>query len=205
MPRLFANKQPEFFDLFERAGANVARAAELLEQLLDAWPERGELVREIQDCEHEGDRLTHEVLERLNQRAATPIDREDARRLATALDDIVDYIEEVADFLGLYRIEATLEMAIEMAQILHRAADAIADATARLRSSGDIDELTAEVGRLEDEGDRVLREALASLFEQGIDPMLVIRWKDIFERLEDAIDSTDRAANVLAGIVTNRR
>jgi uncharacterized protein len=205
MPRLFAHKQPEFFDLFERAGANVARAAELLEQLLDAWPEHSELVREIQDCEHEGDRLTHEVLERLNQRTATPIDREDARRLATALDDIVDYIEEVADFLGLYRIEATLEMAIEMAQILHRAADAIAGATARLRSSGDIDELTAEVGRLEDEGDRVLREALASLFEQGIDPMLVIRWKDIFERLEDAIDSTDRAANVLAGIVTNRR
>jgi uncharacterized protein len=92
MPRLFASKEPEFFDLFERAGANAARAAELLEQLLDAWPERGELVREIQDCEHEGDRLTHEVLERLNQRAATPFDREDARRLATDLDDIVDYI-----------------------------------------------------------------------------------------------------------------
>src|ERR671916_1950439 len=113
---------------------------------------------------------------------------------------MVDYIEEVSDFLGLYRIEATMDKAIEMGQILHQATRAIAGAIPRLRTYKDIHHYTVEVNRLENDGDRVLREALASLFEQGIDPMLVIRWKDIFERLEDGIDSCERVANILENI-----
>jgi uncharacterized protein len=135
----------------------------------------------------------------------TPIDREDVYALATALDDIVDYTEEVSDFLGLYRIEASMEKAIELARILHQAAAALAGAIPRLRTFDDIRRYTVEVNRLENDGDRVLREALAALFDHGIDPMLVIRWKDIFERLEDAIDATDRAAHILEGIVIKNR
>jgi uncharacterized protein len=201
LSQLFAPKEREFFDLFEEAGANIVRASALLERLLDEWPDHGELAREVRDCEHEGDRITHDIIQRLNQTFVTPIDREDIYALASALDDIVDYIEEVSDFLGLYKIEATLEKAIEMGQILHQSARAIAGAIPRLRTFKDIHHYTVEVNRLENDGDRVLREALASLFERGIDPMLVIRWKDIFERLEDAIDSTERAANILEGIV----
>jgi uncharacterized protein len=202
---IFAPKEREFFDLFEEAGANIVRAAELLERMLDRWPDHGELARDVLVCEQEGDRITHDIIQRLNQTFVTPFDREDIYALASALDDIVDFIEEVADFLGLYRIEAPMEQAQAQARILHTAARAIAAGIPRLRSYGDMHHCTVEVNRLENEGDRVIREALASLFERGIDPMMVIRWKDIFERLEDAIDATETTANILEGIVIKNR
>jgi uncharacterized protein len=152
-------------------------------------------------CEQEGDRITHDIIQRLNQTFVTPIDREDIYALASGLDDIVDFIEEVADFLSLYRIEAPMEQAQALARVLHQSARQVAGAIPRLRTFRDIHHYTVEINRLENEGDRILREALASLFQQGIDPMLVIRWKDIFERLEDAIDATERTANILEGIV----
>jgi predicted phosphate transport protein (TIGR00153 family) len=201
LTQLFAPKERGFFDLFDEAGANILRATELLERMLQQWPDHGELARDVVVCEQEGDRITHDIVQRLNSTFVTPIDREDIYALASALDDIVDFTEEVSDFLGLYRIEAPMEQAQEMAKILHEAARQLNGAIPRLRSFGDIRHFTIEVNRLENDGDRVLREALASLFERGIDPMMVIRWKDIFERLEDAIDSTETAANILEGIV----
>jgi uncharacterized protein len=198
---IFAPKEREFFDLFEEAGANIVRAAELLERMLDRWPDHGELARDVVVCEQEGDRITHDIIQRLNQTFVTPIDREDIYALASALDDIVDFIEEVADFLGLYRIEAPMEQAQRLAHVLHEACRQICAAMPRLRTFRDIRHYTVEVNRLENEGDRITREALASLFERGIDPMMVIRWKDIFERLEDAIDATETTANILEGIV----
>jgi predicted phosphate transport protein (TIGR00153 family) len=201
LTQLFAPKERGFFDLFDEAGANILRATELLERMLQQWPDHGELARDVVVCEQEGDRITHDIVQRLNSTFVTPIDREDIYALASALDDIVDFTEEVADFLGLYRIEAPMEQAQEMAKILHEAARQLNGAIPRLRSFADIRHFTIEVNRLENDGDRVLREALASLFERGIDPMMVIRWKDIFERLEDAIDSTETAANILEGIV----
>src|SRR5690242_12084929 len=198
---IFAPKEREFFDLFEEAGANIQRAAELLERMLDTWPDHAELARDVLVCEQEGDRITHDIIQRLNQMFVTPIDREDIYALASALDDIIDFIEEVADFLGLYRIEAPMEQAQRMARVLHEACRQISGAMPRLRTFRDIRHYTVEINRLENEGDRIVREALASLFERGIDPMMVIRWKDIFERLEDAIDATERAANILEGIV----
>jgi hypothetical protein len=204
MPRLsqlFAPREREFFDLFEEAGANIVRSAELLERMLDQWPDGSELAREVVVCEQEGDRITHDIIQRLNSTFVTPIDREDIYALASALDDIVDFIEETADFLSLYRIEASMDKATEMARILHQSSRAVAGAIPRLRTFKDIHHFTVEINRLENDGDRVLREALASLFERGIDPMLVIRWKDIFERLEDGIDATETVANILEGIV----
>ncbi len=201
LAQLFAPKEREFFDLFEEAGANIVRAAELLERMLEHWPDGAELAREVVICEQEGDRITHDIIQRLNHTFVTPIDREDIYALASALDDIVDFIEEVSDFLGLYRNEASMDKATEMGRILHQAARSIADAMPRLRTFKDIHHYTVEINRLENDGDRVLREALAALFATGIDPMLVIRWKDIYERLEDAIDSTEKTANILEGIV----
>jgi predicted phosphate transport protein (TIGR00153 family) len=201
LSQLFAPKEREFFDLFEEAGANILRATELLQRMLQEWPDHGELARDVVVCEQEGDRITHDIIQRLNSTFVTPIDREDIYALASSLDDIVDFVEEVADFMGLYRIEAPMEQAQQLAEILHEAARQIHQAMPRLRTFKDIRHYTIEINRLENEGDRVVREALASLFEKGIDPMMVIRWKDIFERLEDAIDSTETAANILEGIV----
>jgi uncharacterized protein len=201
LSQIFAPKEREFFDLFEEAGGNIVRAAELLERMIHQWPEHEELARDILVCEQEGDRITHDIIHRLNQTFVTPIDREDILQLASALDDIVDFTEEVADFMGLYRIEAPMEQAQKMATTLLHACRAVAGAIPRLRTLSDIHHYTVEINRLENDGDRLLREALASLFEQGIDPMMVIRWKDIFERLEDAVDATEKVANILEGIV----
>ena len=191
----------DFFELFEHAGANIERAARLLDEMLDDYPERRALAQEILGLEHEGDRITHEIIQRLNQTAAAPIDREDVLQLASALDDIVDYTEEVSDYLGLYAVEAPMVQAQRLAGVLRSATAEIARAIPLLRGFTDISKYTVEVHRLENEGDRIVRGAIASLFEGGVDPMVVIRWKDIFERLENAIDSTERAAFLLEGIM----
>src|SRR4051794_35522973 len=198
---LIAPREREFFDLFEEAGGNILRAAGLLEELLLDYPDRSELAREILICEQEGDRITHDIIRRLNQTFVTPIDREDIYSLASALDDVVDFAEEVADYLGLYKIEAPMEQAQQMAKVLHQAARLIAELMPRMRGFKDLSHYTVEINRLENDGDRIVREAVASLFDGGIDPMVVIRWKDIFERLEAAIDATERVANILEGIV----
>jgi len=201
LSQLFVPREREFFDLFEEAGTNIVRAADLLDQMLRDYPDKADLARDILICEQEGDRITHDIIKHLNQTFVTPIDREDIYELASGLDDIVDFTEEVADFLGLYKIEAPMEQAQQMAHILLDACRQIAEAMPRLRSFKDISHYTVEINRLENDGDRTVREALASLFDNGIDPMVVIRWKDIFERLESAVDSTEKVANILEGIV----
>jgi uncharacterized protein len=169
--------------------------------MLDNYPEQGDLAREILICEQEGDRITHDIIQRLNQTFVTPIDREDILALASALDDIVDFTEEVADYLGLYKIEAPMEQAQQLTRVLHQAARQIEQALPRLRSFKDLSHYTVEINRLENDGDRITREAIAALFDNGIDPMVVIRWKDIYERLEEAIDATEHVANIIEGIV----
>ena len=201
LSQVFAPKDRQFFDLFEESAANALRAAELLDEMLDTFPERADLARSILLCEQEGDRITYDIVQRLNATFVTPIDREDIIALASSLDDIVDLTEEAADYLVLYRIEAPMEQAQRLAHILRESCRQICEAMPRLRGFNDVSHYTIEIHRLETDGDRVTREAVASLFDTGIDPMVVIRWKDIFERLEDAIDATEHVANLLANIV----
>jgi uncharacterized protein len=201
LSQLFMPKEREFYDLFEEAAANIVKAAGMLEEMLEGWPERSDLTREILLAEQEGDRITHDIIHKLNATFVTPIDREDIIALASGLDDILDFTEEVADFLGLYRIEAPMDQSIEMAKVLHQACRQVAEALPRLRTMQDLSHYVVEIHRLENDGDRLERAALASLFERAIDPMVVIRWKDIFERLESAIDATEKVANTLQGII----
>jgi predicted phosphate transport protein (TIGR00153 family) len=198
---VIAPREREFFDLFEEAGGNILRATGLLDEMLRDFPEKSALARDILICEQDGDRITHDIIQRLNQTFVTPIDREDIYEMASALDDVVDYTEEVADYLGLYKIEAPMDQAQQLAKVLHACGRQIAEAMPRLRGFKDISHYTVEINRLENDGDRITREAIASLFDNGIDPMVVIRWKDIFERLEEAIDATEHVANILEGIV----
>ena len=199
--QIFSSRDREFFDLFEEAAQNVVRGADLLDQMLAHYPDRADLVRDIVICEQAGDRITHDVHQRLNATFVTPIDREDILDLVSDLDDIIDHIDEVADYLGLYRIEAPMEQSQRLAHVLLQATRQIAEAMPRLRTFDDVGHFTIEVNRLENEGDRISRDAIASLFESGIDPLVVIRWKDIFERLEEAIDACETTANILEGIV----
>ena len=201
LSQVFVPKDREFFDLFEEAAGNIVRAADLLDQMLGTFPERKELARDILVCEQEGDRITHDIIKRLNQTFVTPIDREDIILLSSALDDIIDLTEEVADYLGLYKIEAPMEQGVELTGVLRDCGRELAAALQNLTALDALGPHIAAVDRLEDEGDRISRHAIAALFAGGIDPMVVIRWKDLFERLEEAIDACESVANVLQSIV----
>ena len=190
-----------FFDLFAQSGQNTVRAARLLQQMLSDWPDEQGFGREILLAEQEGDRITHELIQRLNSTFVTPLDGEDIYGLATSLDDIVDYIEETADFMVLYQIEAPMAQAIALADVLVRACEQVAVALEHLRDFKGLDRYWIEIHRLENEGDRLYRDAVASLFANGIDPMVVIRWKDLFTVLEKAIDACETVAHILEGIV----
>jgi len=197
---------PGLLGLLEEAGSNAERAATLLREMLAGFPERSELARDVLLCEQEGDRITHDVMQRLNSNGIRPgIEAGDLHALAGAIDDIVDHAEEAADFLGLYGIEAPMQQAEELSEVLVGAARGVTHALEALRSGDDLAGRLVEIHQLENEGDRVSRDAIAALFTGHIDPMVVIRWKDVFESLEEAIDACETAAHVIEGIDLKRR
>ena len=193
--------------LVEEAGLNVQRSSLLLRQLIAELPEHAPLAEELAACEREGDRITHDIIHRLNgaRRVRAPFDAGDGYVLATALDDIVDHTEQAGAQLGLYGVEAPMEQAVEFANVLVAAGEPILAALRSLNTGADLTPYLVEIHRLENEGDRLLRDGVASLFAQGTDPMVVIRWKDIFESLEAAVDACETVAHLLEGIVLKRR
>ena len=198
---------PVLLELFEQAGHNLQRASLLLRDMLADFPEQsGPLAREIYLTEQEGDRITHDILHRLAERGArrANMDAADVHALAVALDDVVDFAEEAADQLGRYAVEAPMAQAEEIAGILVACSDEVSAGLHQLRNGMDLAPRLVEVHRLENEADQLVRAAVASLFAQGIDPMIVIRWKDIFETLEEAVDACQSVANVLEGISLKR-
>jgi uncharacterized protein Yka (UPF0111/DUF47 family) len=197
-----APRYDSFYALFERAGANVEQATALLAKLIRDWPDDGARLRfELKELETAGDRIAHDLIQHLNVKAATPFPASDAHTLISDLDDVVDLAEEVADFMGLYRIEASSEQAIALASVLERAGVELSAALTRLRRPPDLRPHIVALYDLEHEGDRLERDALSALFDRGIDPMVVIRWKDIYERLEAAIDASHHAGNTLEGLI----
>ena len=201
-----ARPDPELLSLFEESGRNVQRTCLLLRDLLSDYPEQVALAREILLCEQEGDRIVHDILHRLAARGRqrAQLESADVHALAGALDDIVDYAEECADQLGLYGVEAPMEQAQQIAGVLVGAAEHVATGLRGLRNGLDVAPQLVEIHRLENEADKLQREALADLFVTGIDPMMVIRWKDIFETLESAVDACETVANVLEGMTLKR-
>jgi predicted phosphate transport protein (TIGR00153 family) len=189
-------------DLLEECGRNVQRVAILLRELLVDYPEHADLASEVRLAEQEGDRITHDIIHRLNGSGGgrAPFDAREGYELATALDDIVDHAEHAADCLGLYGVEAPMEQAVSMADVLVHSAAEVSRALCALRSGNELGPSLVEIHRLENEADRISREAIASLFVNGVDPMVVIRWKDIFETLEASVDACETVAHVLEGI-----
>lgn len=196
----------DLLGLLDRSGRNVQRAAAVLRDLIADYPERADLARELARCEQEGDRLTCELIHSLHRgrRRRRGLDPSDGHALASALDDIVDHAEEAGDCLSIYGVEAPMEQAQGLCDVLAGAADQVADAVGCLRNGADIAPHLLEIHRLEHEGDRLSRDAVASLFANGIDPMVVLRWKDIFESLESAVDACETVADILEGIMLKR-
>jgi predicted phosphate transport protein (TIGR00153 family) len=196
----------EFFELYNRAAENDVKIADRLVELLERFPNGADdVARDVKQLEHEGDRLTHELVDLLNRTFVTPFDRDDMYRLAGALDDICDHVDEAAGRIVSYGVSEIRLQAREQAQVVRRSAGKLADAVALLDgfqdSRGHLDELRD----LEDVGDRILHDSVSSLFMARADPLELIRWKDIHESLEEAVDACAYAANVLEAIVVKNR
>src|SRR5215212_4512533 len=184
----------EFYDLFAVAGANALEAARHAETRFREYPNSSVSQEDVKAIETKGDTITRDLIQLLNTQYVTPFDREDIYELATRLDDVVDYIEEVSDLLGLYQIESSTKHAVEQCRILVLSVEQLSLALNRLKGLRGIQQPLVELKALEDEGDRVVHDAIAALFrDDRIDPLIVIRWKDVYEGLERAIDSCETA------------
>lgn len=192
----------ELAELLRRAGEVVVRSGALMRDLIADFPEHAALAAEIAECEQEGDRVTHDIIHRIAgaRRVHAPFDAGEGFALATALDDIVDHTEQAAAQLGLYGVEAPMERAVELADVLVQAGEQVVEALRCLVDGEDVSSRLVEIHRIENVGDTLLRDGVASLFAGGADPMVVIRWKDIFESLEAAIDACETVAHVIEGI-----
>ena len=192
----------EFYALFTRAGENVLETARLAERRFREFPEPSVPQKEVKALEHQGDELTREIVELLNTQYITPFDREDIYELAKEIDDVVDYIENASDLLGLYKVDTLMEQSVEQCRVLVEATEHLAKALSELRHLRRAEPHIVGVKGLEDEGDRIVRDAIAALFEgQATDAIEIIRWKDIFEALEDAVDACETAADLVGNIV----
>jgi predicted phosphate transport protein (TIGR00153 family) len=195
----------EFYVLYGRAARNAVEIARLLVRLLDEFPANGDLLRDIKELEHEGDRLTRELVDLLNRTFVTPFDRDDIYELASALDDICDHIDEAAGNIAGYGITEIRQAAKDQAQVILRSTEKLREAVERLEGFKDAERQLHELRDLEDEGDRLNREAVSQLFKTETDAIVILRWKDIHEQLEEAVDSCENAADVLEAILVKNR
>jgi predicted phosphate transport protein (TIGR00153 family) len=195
----------EFFDLYGRASRNAVEIARLLVRLLEEFPGDSELLRDIKELEHEGDRLTRELVDLLNRTFVTPFDRDDMYELSSALDDICDHIDEAAGNIAGYGVTEIRPAAKEQAQVILRSTEKLREAVERIDGFKDAGRQLHELRDLEDEGDRLNREAVSQLFRSETDAIVILRWKDIHEQLEEAVDACENAADVLEAILVKNR
>lgn len=194
-------REEAFFDLFEKLASKVSQGASELLDLLKNYDDVERKAGRIVDIEHEGDEVTHEIARRLNTTFVTPFDSEDIHELGSNLDDVLDHIEAAAEYLQLHRIEEPLPQMVRLAETLYQASQWTAEAMPNLRKMKDLQDYWININRLENEGDRAYRRTIAELFSGEYKPMDVLKWKDIIEEIEHAIDKLEDVANTVEGIV----
>lgn len=199
----FFPKEIDFFEIFDRAALNVTKAATLLVSLMENFDNVDARAKEIYEVEQDGDMLTHDIMKKLNKTFITPIDREDLHALASSLDDVLDLIWASVDRLAVFKIKEPTKEAIVMSKDLLTTAEVIHKAIKKLKEKNYsyVQEYCIEINRLENRVDRAFRDALGALFDDVKDPILIIKWKEIYEHLEDASDKCEDVANVLESIV----
>ena len=189
------------FELFKNAAHNMIEGSRLLKEMMEQYQPASEQAKRIKEVEHVGDGITHDIARRLNQTFITPIDREDIHDLASALDDILDVTEAIADRFVLYKVTKPTERAVKLADLLYQASVAVGAAVDRLGfAHPDIKECSVQVNSLENEADRISRDAISELFDKETDPMAVIKWKEIYEGFETGTDRCEDVANILERI-----
>ncbi len=199
----FIPREEKFFEFFEGSARNAVQAAEKLKQLVDTWENIDETVSEIAELEHEGDRITHQIMEQLHRTFVTPFDREDIALLAHSLDDVTDFIHAASDAMLIYKIDRPSQRAKELADIIVQAAAEVERALPQLRRRAQLKQVLercVEINRLENMADRVFRSAVGELFDDSKDIAHVIKWREIYEHMESATDRCEDVANVLEGV-----
>jgi predicted phosphate transport protein (TIGR00153 family) len=202
--KLKVSQRPEaFFDLFVESAVNLRQATGQLREMVHAYDDVEARARRIQEREHEGDEVTRAIIRLLNTTFVTPMDREDIYQLATALDDVMDAVEAAADLFVLHNIEAPLPEMRAQVDVLDRAAEQTEQALRAFRKleRGDLEPYWVEINSLENEGDRLFRRAVAGLFSGDHRAMDVLRWKEVIETLEEALDGLENVANVIESVV----
>ncbi len=197
----FIPREEKFFELFVADAQNVLTAARLLVEFFGSYDQRERIASQLRDLERKGDALSHEIGTKLENTFVTPFDREDIHQLISRLDDVIDFIEEVADTCLLYKIESPEAPAKNQAEIIVQQCEEIVKALEKLNGFKNVSPHWIEIHRLENEGDRIGRRAIADLFTNGSDPVHIIQWKDVFTLLEDTIDACEDTANVIERIV----
>lgn len=200
-------REEKFFDLFDQMARSLQDAAALFKELSMNWDPNSQAIQKLRDLEHECDITTHEIMDKLNRTFVTPIDREDIHVLATELDDVVDIIQAISERMLLFRIDRVREDLIELAKILE---EAIANVTKAITSIRDLNrprrilDYCIEINRLENRADRTFEQAIARLFDNVVEPLEIIKWKEIYETAESAIDKCEDLANTIEGIVVKQ-
>lgn len=194
-------RDTKFFDMFAEMAGNISEGAYLLKAILSDFENVEARVRQLKDIEHRGDEMTHAILVKLNQTFITPFDREDIHELASAMDDVLDFIDAAGERLVMYKISSAPLAAVELAEIIIQQSEQLKKAVLMLEKHDNVLDICVEINRLENEADQVGRAALAALFEREKDPITLIKMKELIEVLEIATDKAEDAANVLESVV----
>ncbi|MFN3476161.1 MAG: DUF47 domain-containing protein [Candidatus Methylomirabilales bacterium] len=193
-------REEKFFEYFQEAARNALEAAKALKEMFDHYKDPQGSWKMIVDFEHEGDKITHQIMRKLNQTFITPIDREDIHALTSALDDVMDAIEAAASRMVLYKIGEVTPEAKKLAHIIVTSAEQVVKAVSHMPKLEDIQEHCIEINRLENQADEVYREAIVALFEGERSPLEVIKWKEIYEILETTTDRCEDVANIVEAV-----
>jgi uncharacterized protein len=198
----FLPKEDEYFVLFSKMAAKIQEASVLLVELMNG-PDKdfGPLSKKIKSIEHECDELNHTITTRLNKSFITPFDREDIYTLSGALDDVCDYIDAAARAIVMYDIHETDRFAQQLAVIIQKLADEIYGAVALLKKAKGLEKHLVDIQRLENDADEVYFNAMAELFKNSPDPVKLIKWKELYEILENATDLCENVGNIIESIV----
>lgn len=196
-------KEIDFFEIFDKTSLNITKAASCLVDLMENFDNLEARAKEIHEIEQDSDMLTHDIMKKLNKTFITPIDREDLYGLASRMDDVIDLIWAVADRIAVFKVKESMPGAVEMSRDLLTTAEVMHKAVKKLKEKNysHVQEYCIEINRLENRVDRGFRDALGKLFDEIKDPILIIKWKEIYEHLEDASDRCEDVANVLEAIV----
>lgn len=194
-------RETKFFSMFAEMSGNLIDGAQLLRGILGDFQNVEVRVQQLKEIEHRGDEITHAILTRLNQTFITPFDREDIHRLAASMDDVLDFVHAAGERVVMYKITSAPPAAGELADLVVRQSEQISKAVSLLEKHDHVLDYCVEINRLENEADHRAQEAIAALFEHEKDPILLIKFKELYETLERASDKAEDVANVLETVV----